>query len=366
MRFKALVLAFLILLFMVSANPAFTPTAQGKDVGEVKALILIADFFGWNYFDAKDILESWGVNVTTITNSLNKDVPSCLNKPPRGTTANLLLSDVEDDIIEQFDILLIPAGGQWRSLYQSPRVREFIADAHEHDIVIASICIGNTVLAYANNIVNGSNVVSYSMSNPQMTNAGATIRTQYRTVIDNNIVTGGTGGGPTGGGYEIAPTEEVCIAALRAALGYSFMGYTSISPQTGTLGTNFTITVEVTDLDDQPVPISSGNQNISAVNAKIYSDSNGNLANVVELTDDNGDGVYSGLYTANASGLHVIDIEVEDTNGTLEVKRDAMNLSVESGFTIDTATLAIIATGSLAVIVVIVILQRRQNLKSAL
>jgi putative intracellular protease/amidase len=358
MKLKAIAVISIIVVISVFANPAIVPSTQGQEMGDVKALILIADYFGWNYYDVKELLESWGINVTTISNSLDTDVPSCLNKPPRGTTADLLLSQVENDVVKQFDILFIPAGGQWHSLIQSTRVRDFIAYAHDNNIIIAAICIGNMVLANANDIVSGSSVVSYPTSNSQMTSAGAITRSGYRTVIDNCFVTGGTGGGPVGGGNEVAPTEEVCIAAVREALGYSFTGQTSISPQTGVAGTNFTIAAEVNDLDNEPVSISSGNQNISVVTARIYSQNNRSLVDVVELSDDDSNGVYSGEYTANASGLYVIDIEVEDTNGTLEVEKELLSFSINVGFTIDIVTLTFLAAGALIAIVVIIVLKR--------
>jgi putative intracellular protease/amidase len=359
MKVEAVALGSLVILIVSISHPAIIPSAQVEEVSDLKALILIADYFGWNYFDVEELLESWGVNVTTIANSLDVDVPSCLNRPPRGTTVDLLLNQVEDDIIEQFDILFIPAGGQWNSLIQSTRARDFIANAHENGVIIAAICIGNRVLAKVNDIVSGSSVVSYSMSNPDMTSAGATIRSGYRTIIDNGFVTGGTGGGPTGGGNEIAPTEEVCIAAVREAMGYSFSSQPIILPQAGAAGTNFTISAEITDLDDEPVSLSSGNQNISTVTARIFSQNDRTLIDTVALSDDDSDGVYSGEYTGTTNGQYVIDIEVEDTNGTLEVERDVLNFSVASGLMIDIVTLTILAAGTLVLIVVIILHKRR-------
>lgn len=360
MNVKAISLVSLIVLALALTNPSSIASVQAAEVYDIKALFIIADYFGWNYYDVKDLLESWGANVTTIANSLDTDVPSCLNKPPRGTSADLLLNQVDNEIVKQFDILLIPAGGQWNSLVQSTRTKEFIEYAFNSGVIIAAICIGNKVLANANDIVNNSNVVSYTISNFEMTNAGAITRAGYRTVIDNHIITGGTGGGPTGGGFEVAPTEEVCIAAVRQALGYSFIQQASISPQDGAAGTNFTITAEITDLDDLPIAISSGDQNISSVSACVYSCNPVNLVSTVELTDADNDGIYSGSFMETTDGAYEIDIEVEDTNGTLEVNRGILSLSIGYGIMIDPIILASLASAGLIAVAVVIFLKRKQ------
>lgn len=347
------------MLISVVPVPVLVPVVQGQEISDIKVLMLIADYFGWNYFDATELLESWGVNVTTIANSLDTDVPSCLNQEPRGTIADLLLNEVDNDILNQFDALFIPSGGQWNSLVQSPRALGFIEYAYDNDLLITAVCIGNRVLADANNIVNGSSVVSYLAANLYMAEAGAMVRTGYRTVIDNRFITGGTGGGPSGGGNEAAPTEEVCLALVREELGYSFMESAGIEPVTAPIGTVFTITAGITDLDNQPASTSSGNQNISEVNARIYTKNNRTLIDVIELLDDDDDGVYSGQFIASTNGEFVVDIEIEDTNHTLEIERESVILSVGTHYTIDPLTLGLIAAGTLLAAAVIIIVKKK-------
>ena len=192
-----------------------------------------------------------------------------------------------------------------------------------------------------------------------MAEAGATVRTGYRAVIDNRFITGGTGGGPSEGGNEAAPTEEVCLALVREALGYSFKGSASIEPLTAPIGTTFTITAEITDLDDQPVPILSGNQNISEVNARIYTNNNRTLIDILELLDEDGDGVYSGQFAGSMIGDFVVDIEVEDTNHTLEIERQAVSFSVGTHYAIDPLALGLIAAGTILVAAVIIIVKKK-------
>jgi len=78
MKTKTLALVSLLLIVGVFSSPLLMPTADGQEISDVKVLILITDGFGWNYFDAREILESWGVNVTTISHSVDTDVPSLM------------------------------------------------------------------------------------------------------------------------------------------------------------------------------------------------------------------------------------------------------------------------------------------------
>lgn len=353
MKHTAIPLISLIILVSVLSVPVLMPTSVGQEISDINVMMLISDGFGWNYFDAKEILESWGVNVTTLANSLDTDVPSCYNKEPRGTTADLLLNSVENEILAQFDVLFIPAGGQWNDLIQSARVLDFIEYAHSSGLIIATVCIGNMVLAKTNGVVNGSSVVSYLYTNLEMVGAGATIRTGYRTVIDNRFITGSTGGGVYEG-YETAPTEEVCLAVVREALGYSFEQSASIAPLTGPSGTIFTITAQITDLDNQPVSIVTNNQNISEVNARIYAKDNRTLVDIIELLDEDSDGVYSGDYVALTNGEFIVDIEIEDTRYTLEIERESASFSVGMDYMIDPLALGVIAGAALLVMAVII------------
>ncbi len=58
MKAKALALVSLLLVVAVFSSPLLMPTVEAQEVSDVKVLMLICDGFGWNYFDARDILES--------------------------------------------------------------------------------------------------------------------------------------------------------------------------------------------------------------------------------------------------------------------------------------------------------------------
>lgn len=338
MKFKALVLLSLIVIISVISSPSSLPIVEGKEITDVKVLMLISDNFGWNYFDAKEILESWGANVTTLSNSLDTNVSACVNRPHNWTIADLLLKNVQDDIANQFDVLFIPAGAQWQSLIVSTRVRNFISHAYDLGLIIASVCIGNRVLSEANEIVNGSNVASYPNANSYMFAAGATIRYGNDVVSDNRFITGGAGGGPTGGGYTVAPTSEVCAAVMRAALDYSYVDQASIVPLTGEEGTNFTVTVNVDNLNSEFGELFSVDTNITEVVANIFTKENRTFIESIELNNTNLDSAFVGTFTGTKSGEYLIDFEIEDSNSSLEVERGLVAFSVGEETTLTTTT----------------------------
>ncbi|MGY5859024.1 MAG: DJ-1/PfpI family protein [Candidatus Thorarchaeota archaeon] len=364
MKAKALLLVTLVLAVALIASPNFVPTAEAQEISDVKVLMLVTNAFGWNYFDAKEILETWGVNVTTVANTLSTDVPSCYNMPPRGTTADFLLNAVENDITTQFDAIFIPSGGHWASLIQSPTVLDFISYAHDNGVLIATTCIGNRVVAEANDIVNGSSVVYYDNINsyPEMLSAGAELRNGYAAVTDNRIITGNSGGGFTGEGYIYAPTSEICSAIVRETLGYSYVEDAEVFPLTGESGTSFNISVDVTDLDTELGDLSLTDINITEVQARIFTEENRTLVDTIELADPEGDWTYDGSFTGTVDGNYVIDIEVEDTNSTLVVEREAASFTIgapTTGLTLDPLLIGGILACGLVVVAIVVIIKKR-------
>ena len=372
MKAKALALVSLLVVVAVFSGPVIIPTAEGQGISDVKVLMIVADAFGWNYFDAKEILESWGVNVTTVAHALDTDVASCYNKPVRGTTADFLLSEVENDIVTQFDALFIPSGGHWANLIASTRVLDFISYAHEHGVLIATTCIGNRVLAESNGIVNGSSVVNYYTSAIYMSVAGAEVRdNKYDVVIDNGFITGDSGGGTSGGGYLMAPTSEICASIVLETLGYSHVEQAEVTPLIGESGTTFNISADVTELETELSSLSTVDINITEVIARIFTKENRTLVDTIELTDLDSDMTYEGSFTGTINDDYVIDFEVEDTNSTLEIERELASFTVgevptnttteTTETTLDPLLIGSIGVGSLLVVVVIVVIIKKKS-----
>jgi putative intracellular protease/amidase len=371
MKAKAIVFVSLIIAVAIFTGPGLVPTATAQDVSDVSVLMLITEAFGWNYFDAKNILESWGVSVSTIAYALDTNVTGCFNKPDNWTIADYLLSEVPFSIVNQFDALFIPSGGHWSGLISSSTVLDFIEYAYDQGLLIATICIGNRVVAEANEIVNGTSVVNYNNLNsyPNMLSAGAELRFGFEAVTDNRIITGNTGGGYTGGGYLLAPTSEVCMAIVREALGYSYVEHAEVYPHTGEAGTTFTISVNATDLDTELGSLTATDTNISMVQARIFTGENRTLVDTIELEDSVGDLSFEGIFTSEFDGNYVIDIEVEDTNSTLEIEKEIASFTVGSEPTttgseeliLDPLLIGTIGIGSIFAVTIIFVAVRKRS-----
>ncbi len=345
---------------LVFTVPPPTSTLEIPDTSEVKVLILVADYFGWNYFDAKDRLESWGVNVTTVALALDYNITSCLNRPPNPIVADFLVSEMTPGMVSQFDCLLVTSGGHWAGLIQGEIALNFISDAYDLGLIVASICTGTRVVAESNDIVNGSKVVSFSLSEAYMVMAGATTVLGAEAVADGSIITGGRGGGTGGGGWLEAPTSETCAEIVRSVLGLSRVTGSSLTPSRGPIGSNFTISAVIDNLNDTLGEILS--TSINEVTAQVYGHGNRTLVETIELTDDNHDGNYTGYFIGLENGEYTVDIEVEDSNSTLEVVREveAFNIGVEPTRPIDIVLISTVTGGGFLIIVLIVALIRKK------
>jgi putative intracellular protease/amidase len=362
MRFKLLLVTALLVFSLAFSSPQITQPVDAVDVSDVKVLLILRDGFGWNYFDAKETLESWGVNVTTVAHSSDYDISSCTNRDPRPIVADLLISEMTPEMVQQFDCLLVTSGGHWNSMIGSSTVLNFISDAYDLGLIVASICTGTRVMAEANDIVNGSKVVSFTLSSPQMTDAGATTIWGMEAVADRHIITGGRGGGPSAGGWEEAPTSEVCAEIVREVLGLSRVTDATISPLSGEVGTNFSISVMIDNLNETLGEVLS--TGIEEIAAYVYSGDNRTLVGEVALSDADHDGNYTGAFTGLENSDYILDVEVEDSNETLEVCRDVLSFSVDSDSTsapIDGMMIVGIATvGAIAVIVIVVVVIKKK------
>ncbi|MFW9786508.1 MAG: DJ-1/PfpI family protein [Candidatus Thorarchaeota archaeon] len=350
----------LLLVSLTFTSPTKVASIELPSTSDIQILILVADFFGWNYFDAKEYLESWGVNVTTVAYSLDYDIDSCLNREPRPIVADLLISEMTPEMISQFDSLLITSGGHWAGLVANETVLNFISMTYDLGLIVGSICTGTRVVAEANDIVNGSKVVSFTLSSPQMVEAGAKPIYGVEAVADGRIITGGRGGGTGGEGWFEAPTSETCAEIVRSVLGLSRVNRSLVSPYKGPEGTNFTITMEISNLNDTLGDILS--TSVDRVTAEIYAFGNRTLVDTIELIDDNQDGNYTGNFIGLFDGDYVVDLEIEDSNETIEVVREleSFAVGVEPTKPIDIVLVSTITGGSVIIILLVVALVKKK------
>jgi hypothetical protein len=339
------------------------PATATQGVDDVHVLILVSDDFGWGYFDANACFQAWGMPVTTAAYGSELNLDSCHNRPPRPIVADVLLSSIGAAQLSQYDILFLPPGPNWAVLVASPDALNFISTAYQQGLVVAAVCIANRVLAGANRIVEGVKVAADAQSDAAMVVAGATIVHGVQVVADRRIITGGAGGGPTGGGVDVAPIAEACAAAVKAALERSFVLSVGIIPSAGTPEAVFTIRMEITN----PAAGLSGfnTTHITGVTARIYPQADSSCwAASIQLQDPEADGIYSGSCSGLPVGQYQVVIEIEDDAEVLEVVRNAAVFSVTPSI-LPVALIAIVGV-SVPVAAVVVVALRKRRVKNRL
>ncbi len=291
----------------------------------VKVLTFVANGVGDIHFDIKNQLEAWGWNVTTA--GLTENVTSCPNKPQKDVPVDILISDVDRNLLSQYNCVYISPGAQHHILAYNQEVLDLISTAYEEGLVVSSICVGNIVLAKANNILNGIKVASHYYVNSHIEAVGGLVE-ERQVVSDSRIITGGAGGGPTGGGNLLAPTYEFCVAIAKEILGYSYIQKTTVD--TSSIGTDIKNKVDVetrniTELftDINPLMITP-----SSVTISVYEQDGTTSLKTIVLKDLDKNGVYSGNFSGLEKGDYRIDIEVIDFGGGLEVVKNALRFSI--------------------------------------
>ncbi len=293
-----------------------------QNTHDVNILTLIADGIGNTYFTVKDQFEEWGWNVTTA--GLTNNHTGCPNKDPIVIPSDILISEIDN--ISQYDCVFIASGAQHHILRDDQSVLDFINTSYNEGLVISTLCVSTVILADAD-IINGIKVVGAPLYYNDIVEAGGIFELQAEVVSDGRIITGGRGGGPTGGGDLAAPTSELCVAIAKELLGYSYVLNTSLTPVSGVFKTIFMISVETTNLTNLPLNMNSSG--ISQVSVDIYRiHENLTLVEEVELISSNN--IYLGNFTDMEIGEYIIIIEVINEDECIEVVRNAAGFSIES------------------------------------
>ena len=323
-------------------------SSDAESFEDIKVLAILGHFFGDAYFWVKTQLEEWGVNVSVAGSSLV--VQSCSHKPPRPVTSDVLISEVDEDILAQFDCIYVPAGGHWESLFYSSVVKNLISTAYEMGLVIASICIGNKIVAASNDIVNGVKVAYYSGCTGDMNAAGAIHVYDSAVVSDKRIVTAGTG---------LCGTTHCSIYPFSVAITKAVLGQTSVISasiveyEEVTDGENYGLIVTTTNLSD----IYYGNlsTNIYAVYAYVYWEDAPDDGIDLTLYDDEIENVFTANFTSTEKGKYHIDVDVKSFAWGMEVIRDATSFKIGiPGFTLGLTILSMLSVS-------IVIIKKRRK-----
>ena len=232
--------------------PFSLPSNETLDLSEIQILILAENNVGANYFDVKNLLLSWGCNVTTI--STREMVFSCGNtEPSQPITTDILISDLNDTQIQSYDCVFVPSGGYWGNVIYNFPVTTFIEKAYNLGLFISSMCVGTSILSKAGEIVKNTHVRCHVNGASLITAAGGIVTHGPTTITQNRIITAGNGGGYAMGGHTVAPYPELCCALIKNIFGYSFLGNITIeklnSSSSTVDGATHRIAVKTSDLE---------------------------------------------------------------------------------------------------------------------
>ncbi|NHJ23697.1 MAG: hypothetical protein EAX89_03930 [Candidatus Lokiarchaeota archaeon] len=214
LKIKSLLVIITILSITSIINPLVEVEAQESSEDpprDINVMILIASGVGITYFNATEIFESWGWTVTTA--GVSATISSCHRNDPEIINSDILISDVDWYILQQYDCIFIPSGGHWDALSSYEPTLELISTAYYSGLIISSLCVGLRVLARAD-IVKGVNIARDVNSEAYIEESGG-ILVDEPVVSDKRIVTGGSGGGLYGGGASVAPLNETCRAIAQ-------------------------------------------------------------------------------------------------------------------------------------------------------
>ncbi len=128
-------------------------------------------------------------------------------KDVNDTYTDVRVSDIADEDLGDYDCVFVPSGGHWSNVISISRMMEIIDVAHEQGLLVAGICTGMIVLAYAD-VLEGVEV-AYNIHALEYLNTAGANMTGYPVVSDQGVITGGFGGG-TSSGPEGAPNEAFC------------------------------------------------------------------------------------------------------------------------------------------------------------
>lgn len=285
------------------------------------------------------------------------DISSCFNKgEQRDITANILLQDFDNTTFSEYDAVILPSGGHWGNLAGRPLVNEFLSDAYEAGLVVASICIAGKTLAQSGIIPEGTKVCTHSMANPDMNAAGAVI-TYERTVSHNRIITGGGGSGVPNG-YENAPTYEVCREVIKAVRDLSGIQDITLDSTLEENRTYYQLSARLFNLTSILPEIEF--ENVSRIMAHIYEPDNEDPISSMELQDAEDNGTYSAAFYLSEPNEYTINMEIESDGNAVEVIQEAATAIIETPTSgIDMTVIAGVVCVLTVAGVVVLIVRRR-------
>lgn len=197
-----LTLVFIIMISLRTTSPAEQQPRKDntEEIRCAKVLVLLGEWFGDAWFDLETELTALGWEFRKI--GPDAEYRGCYKKERKVLLkTDILISGFTD--FARYDALIIPSGPQFRKFNENPAVLQFVRDAHEQGLLVASFCTGNFV-------VKAAGLVDFPPG-PELFPAEV-------KKVKEGIILGPRGGGPPpGDGYKSAPVKAIC-AAVAAEL----------------------------------------------------------------------------------------------------------------------------------------------------
>ena len=195
---------------IVTTNDTTDTTEHPTDTtinNKLTAMIIIGNEFGNTYFIMKEELEELGFIVTTIGVGGTTLMDSCPNHENIEVEVDMTIEDIDEDNINDFSLVFIPAGKHFRTMRYSSEVGRVLELAKTNSICISSVCSGIIVLASFEGLITGYEIAASTVTKEAIIDTGA-IAIYNRVVIDGIFVTGDSGYG----NKDSAPIEEMSEA----------------------------------------------------------------------------------------------------------------------------------------------------------
>jgi putative intracellular protease/amidase len=352
----------ILVLLATPISPSKANQIISSELEDFNVLAVIGYSFGWSYFLLEEIFESWGVGfyVTGETET----VQSCINRAPRPVDVDILISDIDREIISNYDCLIKPSGGHWTGLCVSTPVLDLISMAYEEGLIVSGICTGTAPIARAD-IVNGTYVTGHTFTGQHVRAFDGILKSLARIVTDRHIVTG-SGGSGVQSGFEVAPHYDLCVAVMKELLGQSYFVEATATPVPSNLESKRVLNVVTSGQLEVFDNVTTAE--MDEVIARIHPMDNASDVTEIELTMHEDGVTFSGNVSDLELGEYNVNLEIQDQNRSLEIVRNATSFTLEDFTTTSTtgleipifATAAVMAVVGVVVVVVGVIWKKTQ------
>ncbi len=164
----------------------------------ITALLVMARYFGLNYFLNKDVFEQYGWNL--IHTGALDSIPACPSVADqvgvRPIIPDVSASDISD--IKDYDaVVIMPSAGNYNpipdpfeDLLQNPNTMKIIASAAKEGVAVSAVCAGVRLLAAAD-LIRERTVVGSPRFQEEYEKAGAVfLGMDHPPAIAGNIITG--------------------------------------------------------------------------------------------------------------------------------------------------------------------------------